>query len=754
MSSDNPDVVTAATYFFHLLINGEAEGVLDSKIFARALIDLVRRCTVTATIVVNERGEANLVELLFEIATKIRLDPDILPAWFYPERDQSRGRLQGAESRRGQFPLFYQLVQYVHHDGPMGDFARTGLLYLTDMASRSKPLEKWMIESDLAPQMASGLSALYSRLSRQAHLLTDVEKAFPIVAFSDIAPEDTQLDDSPEEFDKNVNSFLSYLAFWQDTLNHCKSEEVKDTLLDHFQVLFVQQLLYPSLLESSDVAGGSTSAVVLHLYRMLEALDHPQMARRMLQYLLAFSKPGSEVSKSGHRRGRMSISRRKSVQQLASLADLADSPSPDLFNLLDFVVISLQSKHAQTINANLKLVTIILRRHHHYVLTSLFRTRSVADVDSTQSVGDFNQAMIKLLDLAGDIAQVATIDDSYRAALSDGQILLQRHSCSLHRNEMLVGKDYPVHRQKIAEDCKLFAGLVDLLRSFFTNDSITNILLTETLIALAACEHITLKDWLVCASKEDASASQTILLAVFEELLAQVKQWQSNFAEWDSLFAYQRVKLAPDGEMLDRGNVRSLSLASRGSGGTRTSSPQPVQGVATPAGASTPRGRKAPPAGFGSIDGTLAQSPKLAAASPSIKALAGSPLHQTTFPEEAAENVTATSASSVPSDTGLAQLRQQVKLPDSGANKPIDLSPAQFTSRLKLEDGGSGASTPRTNDVGTGTITPSMQGLDSGRTSASLSHIITNAIILQEFVLEIAAMLQIRATLYDEVNVL
>lgn len=40
-----------------------------------------------------------------------------------------------------------------------------------------------------------------------------------------------------------MDSFMSYLLFWQDTIDHCKSAEVNGTLLDHFQVLFLEQLL-------------------------------------------------------------------------------------------------------------------------------------------------------------------------------------------------------------------------------------------------------------------------------------------------------------------------------------------------------------------------------------------------------------------------------------------------------------------------------------------------------------------------------
>lgn len=48
----------------------------------------------------------------------------------------------------------------------MGDFARTGLLYIIEAASSTGELERWIAESDLATLMASGLGALYSQLSR------------------------------------------------------------------------------------------------------------------------------------------------------------------------------------------------------------------------------------------------------------------------------------------------------------------------------------------------------------------------------------------------------------------------------------------------------------------------------------------------------------------------------------------------------------------------------------------------------------
>ena len=45
------------------------------------------------------------------------------------------------------------------------------------------------------------------------------------------------------EYQTHLTTFLSSLVFWQDFLEHCTSVDVKQTLLDHFQFLFLGQLL-------------------------------------------------------------------------------------------------------------------------------------------------------------------------------------------------------------------------------------------------------------------------------------------------------------------------------------------------------------------------------------------------------------------------------------------------------------------------------------------------------------------------------
>ena len=160
------------------LIESEEEGFLENERFAHALMVFVERTAGSGNPHVGEDTEGEIIELLFGIAAKIRLQPEILPVWFR-DREQSRKRRAsvsaGGSSKeqdfvgvtsKEDFPLCYQLIDHVHHEGRMGDFARTGLLYIFESASKSAELEKWIVASDMPTLMATGLGALYSQLSR------------------------------------------------------------------------------------------------------------------------------------------------------------------------------------------------------------------------------------------------------------------------------------------------------------------------------------------------------------------------------------------------------------------------------------------------------------------------------------------------------------------------------------------------------------------------------------------------------------
>jgi Retinoic acid induced 16-like protein/Family of unknown function (DUF5917) len=725
------------------------DGLLDNKLFSRSLLDLVRYTVIGPRAIVDEDTEASLIELLFSICTKIRLDPDILPAWFHPERDRSQARSLQGETRRSQFPLFYVLVQYVHHDGPVGDFSRTGLLYLTETAAKSKPLETWMIESDLAPQMASGLGALYSRLSRQFPPLGEIEIALPILALSDFPQVEGSPQETREHFQRNLKEFLAYLAFWQDTLNHCKSAEVSDTLLDHFQVLFVQQLLYPSLLESSDVDGGSTAAVIAHLTRILLALDHPELARRMLGYLLA-SKASRTPQDSRKHRPRLSMSRRKSLDHLAALAEAAQSPSPDLFNLLDLIIMGLKSKHVNTVNGCLKLMTVIISKQHQHALMGLFRTESIDNRSTNQSVESFTNTLIEYFDIAGTISLADTMDGSYQGALADVKERLGIHSCIQALNSE---KDDPALPLTVVPGCKLMESLLDLLTNFFGNGTMTNLLLTEALLAVTSCDRITLHGLLMPVPDADPKQTTRNVKSVLKELAEQVQQWKSVFGDWDSLISKRRRDLSED-DYVAVSNVRSVSGQTRASDGDSAARDQgdSSQQSSRPA---TPRGRSMGSPNFGSIDSALSASPN-PRSTLVPRPLAGSPLRQSNLLKEPEATSSIRTASNAPSAPDLAELLlTRVSLVSEKGSEEGSQPLSLLTQRLEagrnlssedsltvVEETGSRALTPN----------PSENEWQPRPTHASLSHIVTNAIILQEFILEVAAVIQVRGSMFGEVD--
>ena len=244
---NNEGIVHETIEIFKILLDSEEGDFLKDKTFADALIGYVSTLSMTG---LNVDTEARMVEVLFAIAAKLRLQPEILPAWFRPSSkglEDDPDSAQGRASLKEDFPLFYLTVDYIHHDGRVGDFARTGLLYLIESAGQSAALEQWIIESDLATLMASGLGALYSQLSRKLVLSFDQDTLPAIVSFSEYPPATIPSDaekTTSSEFKAHLTTFLSHLVFWQDVLEHCTSIEVKHSLLDHFKFLFLQQLLW------------------------------------------------------------------------------------------------------------------------------------------------------------------------------------------------------------------------------------------------------------------------------------------------------------------------------------------------------------------------------------------------------------------------------------------------------------------------------------------------------------------------------
>ncbi|KAG9246705.1 Retinoic acid induced 16-like protein-domain-containing protein [Calycina marina] len=822
-SYDEP-IIREGVAFFATLIDSEEEDFVENDAFSKSLTNLLVRITGGNSVPLGSDTEVELVELSFNITTKIRLDPSILPAWFYAHgSDILQGDLADAHEKftgkthKEDFPLFYLLIDFIHHEGRTGDFARTGLLYIIEAASNSTALEQWIVESDLATLMATGLGALYSQLSRKLvidHLPGQIP---PILALSDYQhPRTTHeiVSSASIDFQGHMETFLSHLMFWQDVLNHCKSLEVKSTLLEHFQVIFLQQLLYPSLLESSDVDGGSSVAVLTYLRRILEALDHPDMIHLILHYLLALPDTAMSVADS-----KISTARKRKSMDLATMmaTQIEATSTPALYNLVDLIQASLQSENQQTVSVTLQLVSSILRRHHRYAVTTLLWTSSTLHRPQ-RTVGAHEQEVDYLLSLAEDIGGDCDFEEIYENHVKDCMGNLESHPCSVvlvapqsvggtHKHSgvqaTIPGAPRDIQSHTLRPEDPMLKTLLDILATFFINPIETNLSLTGTFIDLATCGYMRIDGWLlpdpakyVYDEDEDSEGEvydpfglgqktstevqeKTLLremrkarrtprwidvqspklLQQLHKLVGQVSSYRSEIPRFEDILQQRRNAFEAAAAVP---TSKTMTIQPH----TSEPTPQPASPslnafdalaqrifpeLATPSRSRSPRGRSSqegqrsgssPNGGYGlgtpSRRGIAPPQLPMGLESPSGRASRDASTSSQGADEESRSRGVHAGQAAAFSAVDQSILARKMGLPSSqGEIHPIPFP--DLTSEL-----------PETDRHGRSLLLE--KEIIEERKEVSVSHVLTNVLVLQEFLLELAALVQVRASLFGEIR--
>ncbi|KAI1329050.1 Retinoic acid induced 16-like protein-domain-containing protein [Xylariaceae sp. FL0255] len=870
-TSYNEWIIKEAVVFFATLIDSEEEAFIENDAFSASLTTFLIRITGANSIRLGQDTEARVIELAFNITTKIRLEPEILSAWFrshtppnaQDEKVKDEREKFAGKTQRQDFPLFYLLIDYIHHEGKVGDFARTGLLYIVEAASNSVALEQWIVESDLSTLMATGLGALYSQLSRKLvidHLPHDLP---PVLAFSDYEHPTSTFEivsSCGPDYQLHMDTFLSHLLFWQDVLNHCRSVEVKSTLLEHFQIIFLQQLLYPSLLESSDVDGGSSVAVLTYLRRILESLDHPDMINLILHYLLAI--PDTHTSTQSFVEPAVSAARKRKSIDLASMmaSKMETGYSPLLFNLVDLILSCLKSKNDQTVCVTLQLVATILKRHHRYAIVTLLHTEGTDSTIGRRTMGAHQQEVEFLMTLAGIVGGQDHFDEVYEGVLKDTMSRVESHPCSLklvapkvstynHKLPAIpdsipgAPRDVPYHT--IAPEDPLLNNILDIMEKFFINPVETNLSMTEMVLDLAICGYVAIEGWLLrhprkyvydehveepdvplpdpgSTAFKELEKLQAItrcrrsptwqpntlprILQVLEFLADQVVSFRETIPRFDELMQQRReafqtadaiVPNHPDPRSNSTNRPADLSTPTRGD--SRTASParpSALEGFAqrifsefsTPSRSASPRGRKEVSRGIS--DSLLTPSSKIIpipppkdnathSESPSRGAL-GRSLSPGSYQDESVPGrgnspVASQVAAFAAVDQGI--LARRVGLPklktDSEPPIPLDFNRKDHSRDShfdrdnnvegKDDDDEEDDIDPTEAQVAAEedeieenpelqTLPVRSRGSSEGDETASVSHIITNVIIYQSFLLELTSLIQVRAGLFNEVK--
>lgn len=793
------------------LVDCEDVEFLKEKTFADTVLGFISTISATGPLVVSVDTEGRVAEVLFAIASKIRLQPNLLPAWFQ-QNSTAEERDLGPHTRKDKdvFPLFYLTLDYVHHDGRVGEFARTGLLYIIESASHSEALERWIVESDLADLMASGLGALYSQLSRKLVLSFTKDTIPVILSFSDTPRPKTPSDADKTtslDFQAHLATFLSYLVFWQDVLEHCGSDDVKRSLLDHFKFLFLHQLLYPSLMESSDADGGSSVAVLTYLRCIIESIDNLELIQMTLQYLLAIPHIPEDERKPA--RPTTLARRRKSQTLITNLAQSAEKPMPELFTLVDLVLTSLRSRNQQTVTATLRLISVILRSQHQFAVSTMIKTQYSGDLP-VRMIGAHNRDTALLFSMAEDLIFHDDLREAYDAHLEDARTLLETHCCSPlllslpastaePKNAMSTRFEEcvdPLNPHSIRPDDPLLTALVSLLEGFLVNDIAMNLSLTQAFATLVSCGNTRLEYWFLqkpaehdipserspisddglgesdhddtitlkkCHgnSKQNAGPSERTSLpephvangdaspvfAALDSLVEQVETFRHDIQDFDT-YLVERRHVFRVGDDIDKDGANDSSAPSRRS----EDSSRPTHsktGNATQIGSiserlmsetssanisrsSSPRGRQLDVLSTPNLVGRLTHlkiSPSPSHSKIESRAFSPSPLRK--------DSITSMPPKRVITPMGPADaLRQKVKIKIKDGN-----------DRNQMGD----VESSETSSIRSGSVVPDTQTAE-GFKETTLSHLLTNIVILQEFVLELAAIIQVRASLFGEVN--
>lgn len=417
----------------------------------------------------------------------------------------------------------------------------------------------------------------------------------------------------------------------------------------------------------------------------------------------------------------MSASRRKSLDVLAALASEAAQPSPSLFNLRDLALLGLRSSNRQTVLATLRLLNVVLQRHHPFARALIHTVPS--QPARQRSVGAFNAELEHLLGLGTSLIVEPTLNESFENYVADAVWVLESRLClpvSMDETE----DEIPLPLQ-LQQDDPIIQALLVCVENFFTNSVIVNLALTGVLMSLASSHLFSLDGWIlvdpVQYAQEESSddtdhihrsyqtptwptSANPTLTSALEKLVTQVRQWQRELPDFDVLVAARRELLHQE----DRPQTPDRS---------REPSAPPVP-------ASGDRSRPSYP---GSPDPS---APVSRGRSPQSQAISSPPMAPSLMGGELSVRPLESRGSSTSRIAAMEALRQRLAtpFPTAATEQPVTESPDETTTTEDAE-----------------VENPPV---------ATLGHVLTNVVILYEFLLELSSVVQARGSLFEEAGYL
>ncbi|KAK9761517.1 hypothetical protein K7432_013525 [Basidiobolus ranarum] len=522
----------------------------------------------------------DLVDLMYNICSKIHGYPELLHIFFHDKQwltvpqKSNIGRTQGqnkffnsdllkdfvsgnqasnrnAEEREYEFVFFKHLMGFIHKEGKTGDIARTALLFLMDITNSG--LRDFILTGDFCAIIAAGLGGFYSQLPRKLVVDSSVDSVpLDTKAPSSNEVQSNEISNSPE-FQMILESFLKYLDFTQEVLVRCSSGSICNSLLENTKSLFLENILYPSLLECSDV-DGSAVAVITYLDVLIQYVQNTELNDMIVAYLV-----NSDLAKFPDSIFHTDTRDQPGItvnEQTTSM----DIPPLLPYNMKDLIFSNLRSTSQPAVIAALKLLKTMLTRHCIYTLNFLSIEFTSTQEEPTNSKG-ITPVTDHLRVLNRYLSLISLIDPSHEKETSVkgyGQYLLdagtsmddherfhrdniahihpenpstvrkaKRHArtMSVRYSNLEVTKNSPeenpaevsalllqnvgncgLYKHKIKSTDPMMHILIGLLSGFFGQSCELNLAVTGVLIAVVSCPCRDLEGWV--SSKNEALTPQ------------------------------------------------------------------------------------------------------------------------------------------------------------------------------------------------------------------------------------------------------
>lgn len=338
-------------------------------------------------------------------------------------------KIPTGDTHQFEFLLFSYLLRFVHREGRLGDFARAGLIFLFDIAfltpgeeggenlssgavnNGPDPLQEardalgeFILDGDFADVMAAALGAVYSLLPTKLQVPSISSQEMPEENIRNISSGGMHLgsgmvrqeegDHFPLSTDLHVQTQLDLLlklfGFLQDIIRRCNSPilhadpnsnavtvthvlggAIVKAILDAIHSSFLDNVLYPSVLECSS-HDGSSVAVLTYLDALFSNLDDGPIVDHVLSFLLdtELSDTPMTLPMVESKRERQETGAMRFVSQIP-LKSTEYFASEGRFTLKDLILDNLCSEQPNSVTAALCLLRTLLSDHPNQATRAL-----------------------------------------------------------------------------------------------------------------------------------------------------------------------------------------------------------------------------------------------------------------------------------------------------------------------------------------------------------------------------------------------